>query len=185
MIEIPYSFTMCFITLLWLFVRGYYWKKQGFINWKREMQLTLVYVCIVVIARFTFFPFSKVNGKVQPLLFDPNNIYPFWINLEPVIHLFEYEIRREAIVNFVGNTCMFIPVGIIWPIVFKELDNPWKVIAAGVGYSLIIEIIQLPFFGRCSDVDDLLLNSIGYIAGYGIYLLVKTAVRFIKQIGTK
>ena len=49
-------------------------------------------------------------------------------------------------------------------------------IAAGVGYSLLIEISQLPFFDRVSDVDDLILNSLGFLMGYGIYLLVR-AVR--------
>ena len=185
MISISFSFTMCLITLLWVLGRVYFWKKQGVIHWKREAQLVLVYICIVVIARFTFFPFSKVDGKIQPLLFDPNQAYPFWINLEPIVHLFEYEVYREAMVNLVGNTCMFVPVGIIWPVVFRELDRPWKVISAGVGYSLLIEILQLPFFGRCSDVDDLLLNSIGYVAGYGIYLLVKAVIGWIKGVYTK
>jgi len=181
MIAISYSFSVCLISVLWILTRVYFCKKQGFVNWKREVQLILVYICIVVIARFTFFPFSKVDGKVQPLLFDPEQVYPFWLNLEPIVHLFEYEFRREAILNFVGNTCMFIPVGIVWPIVFKELDKPWKVIAAGVGYSLLIEIIQLPFFGRCSDVDDLLLNSMGYVAGYAMYLLVAAIKKLVNQ----
>jgi hypothetical protein len=38
--------------------------------------------------------------------------------------------------------------------------------------ALIIEIIQPPFFGRCSGVDDLLLNSIGYkVKDTGDYFL--------------
>ena len=133
----------------------------------------LVYICLVVVARFTFFPFSKVNGQVQPLLFDPNSIFPPRINLLPVVYLFDYPIFREALINFIGNTAMFIPLGIIWPAVFKKLDTHKKVIAAGVGYSLLIEISQLPFFDRVSDIDDLLLNTIGFAAGYGIYRLVK------------
>ena len=70
---------------------------------------------------------------------------------------------------------MFIPVGIVWPYVFKELDKPWKVIAAGFGFTLIIEILQLPFYDRLSDIDDLILNTLGYLTGYGIYLLIKKA----------
>ena len=37
---------------------------------------------------------------------------------------------------------------------------------------MCIEILQLPFFDRVSDIDELLLNSLGFMAGYGIYLLV-------------
>ena len=80
---------------------------------------------------------------------------------------------REALLNLIGNTAMFIPLGIIWPAVFKNLNSHWKVIAAGVGTSLCIELMQLPFYDRTTDIDDLLLNSVGFLVGYGIYLLVR------------
>ena len=133
----------------------------------------MVYICIVVVARFTFFPFSKVDGKVQPLIFDSANWLNFRINLLPFVYLMDYEIRREALINVIGNTAMFIPLGIVWPVCFKQLDSHRKVIAAGVGTSLLIEILQLPFYDRVSDIDDLILNSLGFLIGYGIYLLVK------------
>ena len=109
---------------------------------------------------------------MQPLLFDAARIFPPRINLIPLLNLFDYEIRREALINLIGNTAMFVPLGIIWPSVFRKLDTHQKVIGAGAGFSLIIEILQLPFFDRVSDIDDLLLNSIGFIAGYLIYVLV-------------
>ena len=86
----------------------------------------------------------------------------------------DYPTRREILLNFIGNTAMFVPLGIVWPAVFRELNTHKKVIAAGVGCSLLIEILQLPFFNRVSDIDDLILNALGFLAGYGIYLLVKS-----------
>ena len=61
-------------------------------------------------------------------------------------------------------------MGIVYPIVYKKLDTHMKVVFAGVGFSLVIELLQLPFFDRVSDVDDLILNSLGYMLGYFIYL---------------
>ena len=87
MLEIQYSFTMFVITLCWILVRAYFCRKKKAFDWKRELQLMFVYICIVVVARFTFFPFSKVNGKVQPLLFDVSQIFPPRINLIPIIYL--------------------------------------------------------------------------------------------------
>jgi len=87
----------------------------------------------------------------------------------------DYVVKREAVLNFVGNIAMFIPIGIIFPCVYEELNAHWKVIVAGIGFSLAIEILQLPFFDRVSDVDDLILNSLGYVIGYGIYLVVRVA----------
>ena len=177
MLQIQYWQMLVAISAIWLLIRGIRWIKDKGINLKRELALLLVYICIVVVVRFTFCPFGKVDGKIQPLLFDKDKILPFWLNFKPFIYLFDYPTKREALLNLIGNTTMFIPLGIVWPAVFKQLDKPWKVIAAGVGISLSIEILQLPFFGRASDIDDLLLNSAGFLVGYGIYLLVKTIVR--------
>lgn len=173
MITISFSGMLMFISALWLIVRVICWIKMGRIDLKREAQLVLVYVCIVVVARFIFFPFGTVDGKIQPLLFDVNKIYPFWLNLKPFVYLFDYPDMKDAILNLVGNIAMFIPLGIVWPSVFKKLDTHAKVIFAGVGISLSIEIIQLAFYDRATDIDDLILNSVGYVLGYGIYLLFK------------
>lgn len=181
MFRITYAALLTAISFLWLLVRIRYWQKNGGIFWKREIQLLLVYICIIVVARFTFFPFSKVDGKIQPLIFDAARAFPPRINLIPILYLFDYEIRREAMINFIGNTAMFLPLGIVWPSVFRKLDAPVKVILSGVATSLAIEILQLPFFDRVSDVDDLILNSLGFVTGYGIYLLVKTIARTIRK----
>jgi len=171
MIEISYTAVLIFISILWVLIRALFCVKNNRISWKRELQLLLVYICIIVVARFTFFPFGKVDGRIQPLVLDTANIWPFRINLIPFIYWFDYPVFKEALINLIGNTTMFIPVGIIWPFVFKGLDTHKKVIAAGVGFSLCIEILQLSFAVRVSDIDDLLLNSIGYLIGYGVYLL--------------
>ena len=181
MIQIPFKFTMILISLIWVLVRSVISFQQKKILWKREAQLILVYICIIVVARCTFFPFRMVEGKVQPLLFDAAQIFPPRINLIPMVNLFDYEILSEAVINFIGNTTMFIPLGIVWPCVFKKLNTSGKVITAGVGFSLCIEILQLPFFDRVTDVDDLLLNSLGFITGYGIYLLVKKIANIAKK----
>ena len=170
MYEIYYADMLLLITCIWCFVRTLVVAKKRTIDWKRELQLLLVYICIIVVARFIFFPFSKVDGKIQPLVFD-DKLFPAKINLIPFVYMFDYAIKREAIINFVGNVTMFIPVGIVYPIVYKELNTHWKVIAAGVAFSLCIEIIQLPL-DRTTDIDDLIMNSLGYVIGYGIYLLV-------------
>ena len=172
MIKITYPEMLLAISALWIAVRAFFAVKNRKFEIKRELQLILVYVCLIVIARFTFFPLRKVDGVIQPLVFDAVKAFSFRINFIPLVNLFDYEIMSEAIINFVGNTTMFIPVGIIWPIVFKELDTPIKTIAAGAGLSLFIEILQLPFYDRVSDVDDLLLNTLGFAVGYGLYRLV-------------
>ena len=169
MTEISYLQMVLTVSMIWIIARGICWAKEKGICWKRELQLLLVYICIVVVVRFTFCPFGKVDGKIQPLLFDREKIFPLWLNLKPFVYLFDYPTMKEALLNLIGNIAMFIPLGIIWPAVFKKLNTHGKVIAAGVDASLAIEILQLPFYGRSTDIDDLILNSLGFLMGYGIY----------------
>ncbi len=180
MFAISYLRMVILITVLWLIVRIICSIKSKKPDLKREAQLLLVYICIIVVVRFTFCPFGKVDGKIQPLLFDITRILPFWINLKPFIYLFDYPTMKEALLNLIGNTAMFIPLGIVWPSVFKELNTPLKAITAGVGFTLIIEIVQLLFYDRATDIDDVILNSLGYLIGYAIYLTVKK-LKKVKQ----
>ena len=173
MIQIPFAAAFFVVSFLWILVRAAVCINQKQVSWKREARLLLVYICIVVVMRFTFFPFSKVGGRIQPLLFDAAAVLPPRINLIPFVNLLHYEIFTEMLINVIGNTAMFIPLGVVWPAVFKKLDKPAKVIGAGAGASLCIEILQLPFFDRVTDIDDLILNTAGFVIGYGIYLLVK------------
>lgn len=173
MIQISYGAMILAVSIIWCMIRVIVALCNKRVDVVRELQLLLVYVCIVVIIRFTFCPFETVDGKIQPLLFDAERILPLRINLIPFVYLFDYETVREIMLNLLGNSLMFVPVGIVYPIVYKKLNTHVKVIAAGIGFSLAIELLQLLFFDRVSDVDDLILNSLGYLLGYLIYLLVK------------
>lgn len=179
MIEISYLSAVIFISIVWCLVRVLFAIKNKGIQWKREVQLILVYVCIIVVARFTFFPFFKVNGEIQPLVFEAAKAFPFRINLVPFVNLFDYPSMKDILINVIGNTTMFMPIGVIYPIVYKKLNTAPKVLLAGIGLSLCIEILQLPFYDRVTDIDDLLLNSIGFSIGYFVYVMVKKIGRGI------
>ena len=81
------------------------------------------------------------------------------------------EIQRGRIGNSFGNIIMFIPIGLLVPEVtdYKKL---WKIAGIGLGFSLLIEIIQLITSRGCFDCDDLILNVLGCVIGYWLYRLV-------------
>ena len=179
MVEIPFLFLEGAFTAIWLIIRIAIWMKQKKIDFKREAVLLLMYINLAVILRFTFFPMSKLDGHIQPLVLDTAAVFPFRINWMPLVNLFDYDSKRDLLLNVIGNAAMFVPSGIVLPIVYKGLNTHRKVISAGIGISLCIEILQLPFYDRVSDIDDLILNTIGVIVGYGIYSLLQ-CVRKIK-----
>lgn len=139
----------------------------------REIRLTLIYICIVVIFRFVYFPLHHVDGKIAPLPFDSSKILPVWMNLLPFTFLTD---RYDGwLINVVGNILMFVPVGIVWPVCFKKLDTYGKAVLAGGGFSLFIELTQLCFYDRSTDIDDLILNTAGAAIGAAIYFFIKRA----------
>ena len=136
-----------------------------------QAMLLLMLINLAVLIRFVFYPFFPVNGQVQPLIVKLSGIRPVRLNLVPLVHILDYEVKREAAINIIGNLCLFIPTGVILPVLYRRLDCFWKVLLAGAGLSFAIETIQLLFPGSVSDIDDLILNTAGAAMGYGIYKL--------------
>ena len=79
--------------------------------------------------------------------------------------------HRAAIVNLVGNIIMFVPLGFGLPWAHPRLRRFFRTLLLSAGIILLVELVQLvTLLGRC-DVDDLILNLIGALAGYGLYVL--------------
>ena len=167
---------LCY-TVLWILSRGMIWMQQKKVVWKREALLLLMYINLAVLIRFVFYPFFTVNGEVQPLIINMSSLQPLRVNLIPLVNILDYDIKREAAINIIGNISMFIPTGVIMPILYKRLDCFWKVLLAGAGLSFVIEVIQLLFPGSVTDIDDLILNTLGVAVGYGIYAACKRLKR--------
>ena len=178
MLEITYKGLFIFITLAWLVVRTVSGVRKGCVDWKYEAKLLMVYICLVVSARIVYFPMRRVEGRIANLVLDVEKIFPLWINLVPLVHLLDVYDGWQ--INIIGNVTMFIPVGLVWPACFQKLDTLWKTVLVGAGFPLFIEITQLPVFDRCSDVDDLILNTTGIFLGALIYFGVKACKRKVR-----
>ncbi|MEQ2443500.1 VanZ family protein [Pseudoflavonifractor sp. CLA-AP-H29] len=79
-----------------------------------------------------------------------------------------------------GNAVMFLPLG-FFPALLWRQPRWWRSVLAAGGASLFIEIIQI-FVGRSSDINDLILNTLGGLAGYGLYrLLARLVPKFTRK----
>lgn len=77
---------------------------------------------------------------------------------------------EPATIPNILNMIMMMPFGFLLPLIWKNWRRFGKVILAGFGFSLLIEVLQL-FNTRLSDVDDLIMNSLGAAAGYLVWIL--------------
>lgn len=65
------------------------------------------------------------------------------------------------------NAILFLPFGFLLPVLWKKCRSWKRTVPAGFLLSLTIEIIQL-FSSRATDVDDLIMNTLGTFLGYVI-----------------
>jgi glycopeptide antibiotics resistance protein len=160
-----------FITIVWILVRAAIAIAFKNFSVKRELQMLLVYICLVVIARFVYFPLHHVDGKIGSLIIGYTAKQADMISLIPFYFLFD---RYDGwLTNIIGNIAMFIPVGIVWPICFRKLDSIKKTVFAGMVFTLSIELTQLLCPERHTDIDDLILNSSGVVIGACILFAVR------------
>lgn len=76
-----------------------------------------------------------------------------------------------------GNVVMFAPLGFFSALLWRA-PHWWKAMLVGFCTSLSIEIIQF-FVGRSSDVNDVLLNTLGALCGFWLFcLLYRSCPRF-------
>jgi glycopeptide antibiotics resistance protein len=77
--------------------------------------------------------------------------------------------------NTLGNIALFLPLGIMLPLLFNRFRSLKRVILLAAFLSLSIETIQFfsAFFGnfRSVDIDDVLLNTLGAWVGYATWWL--------------
>jgi glycopeptide antibiotics resistance protein len=77
----------------------------------------------------------------------------------------------EIFYLLVGNIAWFIPIGFLLPL--STRIKPWLAIPCGAGLSLLIEAGQYLFSVGCTDVDDLIFNTLGTAIGALVYVIAK------------
>ncbi|MBQ2642680.1 MAG: VanZ family protein [Eubacterium sp.] len=79
---------------------------------------------------------------------------------------------RLILIYSLANMLIFIPIGTLIPLIHKKL-NSWKVVLMiGLVLSLIIETLQYIFACGSTQVEDVIMNTLGAIVGFLIYRLI-------------
>ncbi len=74
-----------------------------------------------------------------------------------------------CIINLVGNIIVAVPLGILLPSLFNRFNTFTSFIQITLAIVLIVELLQLFFMVGSCDIDDLILNVIGALMGFGIF----------------
>lgn len=123
-------------------------------------------VSVLVLSVYVMLVFYVTDvGTVFDLLRHGFEYYPNRINLIPFL-LDSYPMQYAL------NVVMFVPLGFLIPYLWPSTAKSMYVIAYGLGFSFLIELSQL-LNHRATDVDDLLMNTLGAAIGYAIFALVR------------
>ena len=94
-------------------------------------------------------------------------LYP-GMKLQEEINLLPF--RDGISLSMILNVVMFMPLGFLLPLLWKEYQSLVRTAIIGFCFSCGIEFCQL-FNRRVSDVDDLLMNTLGAILGWLIWIV--------------
>lgn len=137
---------------------------------RRGLQTTLWHeggLCVFVLFLVGLYSQAFASGgNVQGGI----NLVPFTV-LTDTWHEIQHGNTAYFLINFLGNIIMFLPIGFFVPLLWRGMPL-CKTVWIGFLCSLCIELCQL-FLPRGTDIDDLFLNTLGAVAGYGLYALCK------------
>ncbi|MBS4203543.1 VanZ family protein [Lederbergia citrea] len=71
--------------------------------------------------------------------------------------------------NLGGNFILFLPMGIYLPFFIKKINNVSIFSISMITVLFVIEVLQLVTRRGSFDIDDLILNMLGALIGYGIW----------------
>lgn len=138
--------------------------------------LFLMYIALLVYVVL----FAEMFGRTTISEYYRYNLVPFREIMRFVTHS-RYLGLTAVLLNVLGNVVAFVPLGCWIPILSNSKTGALKVFLFSFAGSLVIELVQLiTRVGSC-DVDDIILNTIGGMAGFGLYHIVIKVCKALKS----
>lgn len=178
------SYAIFFLLIYFVIKFIYKKKKKETLNIKHEIAIGIFLAYLVGLLSQTILPLWQcgfINGEFY-LQF--NRYGNDSINLIPFKTIYTYLFTEQDMaawknvcqLNILANIGLFLPFGFLLPFI-KKKNTAYKIILTGMFMSVFIEVMQI-FIGRSSDIDDVILNTLGTTFGYLCYrIMVKICNR--------
>ena len=173
---------------LWIIYRLYNVVKNKRINIAREIILFIFFVYFLFLLLLTIFKGGCIefNNQFNSYMYREHGLLGI-INIVPIketINTFMHSETgmRNSLRNVIGNILVFMPLGFFIPLLFEKFNNLKKVLKVGCLSSLAIELSQLFVGSNVCDIDDVIYNTLGALAGFICY---KTFETIIKKVNLK
>src|SRR5829696_1515705 len=138
----------------------------------RALTIFLFIVYLVILVKIVLFKgalfYQVVPGTDDYRINSQNKTY-YGYNLVPFRTILSFLTLHPStstsakVFNLLGNIALFIPFGFLFPILFDRMSKFKTVFFISLLLSLFFELFQLITHTGQSDVDDLILNSLGAV----------------------
>ena len=159
------------------------WRTQGG-DWLRELGVTACFLYALGVGSVTFFPLTVIY-------YDWHEMYNF-VPFASITDMIRYSLPEVAVRNILGNVVLFVPLGVILPVLFPRARRLGALLWRAAAVSVAIEVLQALTRTRSTDVDDVILNVTGALLGYGAFALLTMAAvrvgwlgRLFERLGSK
>lgn len=140
-------------------------------------------VYLTEVASRTLFPLP-----VDPTLIAEMRVDQFgshnWVPFTTIRTMLSHPHLSVRLVQIGGNLLLLLPLGYFLPLLFRAARRFSKAAAMILAATLTIEVMQLlislailGFAYKAFDVDDILLNLIGGLIGYALFVLLEPGIR--------
>ena len=148
------------------------------------LKILFIIYCLLLITvlflnnEYRMYVFQNINIFSKEH-FEMSNIIPFATIIDYISRLVSNEINAGiVIINFATNLLLFAPMGFFIPMLYSDMIKNIKQFAIlMIIITLIVEVLQFITFRGSTDIDDIILNTVGAVI---VYIIMKT--RFVKKL---
>lgn len=160
MVEIGATTTISIAVAIFVVWRVVVWLRIGG-DPVREVGIVALAAWGLLLVAVTFFPLVMIFYDWA----GTSNFVPF----ASISQLLRETSTETAITNIGGNLVLLAPFGFLMPALFARMRSLWATTWRAALVSVAIEVGQGVTGARASDVDDVILNTAGAMAGYLVY----------------
>lgn len=146
------------------------------LNTGRGRQTVPAFLIIILFALYiiSVYHFTGAGTLYDGLLYQLE-MRPEQINLIPFSNTID-------IISYLLNILLFVPFGIFLPLLTRGQSRLICSAGGGFVFSLLIEASQL-LNNRRSDIDDLILNTLGAAAGFALFKFFSARIKRMPAAG--
>ncbi|MGL5751855.1 MAG: VanZ family protein, partial [Paraclostridium sp.] len=134
------------------------------------------------IVLFKYKPLADVFTGYIGMGFRSANLIPF----KTIVDFIKIGMTESSLLwafsNIFGNICIFMPLGYLLPMFFEKFRSLKNTAIVAITLSIFFEITQYVLAIGSLDIDDLILNTIGGISGYLVYVGIKKLINDEKKL---